>query len=815
MLSDFRYALRRLAAAPGFTAVAVLMLALGIGSTSAVFSLVRAVFLTPLPFPTPDRLVTVTERRTGSRDANIPVSGHEYAAWKQQSDVFEQLATYRGGLLNLTGAGEPESVRVLRTSADYFDVLKLQPVLGRTFRRGEDQDGGARVAILDDGFWRRRFGADTSVLNRKITLNDQTFTVIGVVPPLPESLTVDVWLPIDLVGDVRAVGRHNLYVVGRLKAGVSVEQAASQVQGISQQLARAMPNDNTDHNAHLAGLRESMVGEFRIALLVLLGAVGCLLMIACANLANLLLTRSAARRREIAVCVAIGASRARVIRGLLVESIVVGLLGGAVGVILAAWVVDLMPAFVAVNIPLMDTARIDPQAIALAAALSVVCGVAVALIPALSTSRPDVNRYLVATQQPAGDRSGRKLRSVLVASQVAWTLVLLVGAGLMLNTLVRLLYVETGFDPSHVAVVGVDLPGGRYADAEKRRTFYDNVLERMRAVPGVISVGGVSHLPLGGRDNWMPFTIMGRAPSGPGQEPYAAVRVATPGYFRTLGIPLRSGRLFGDADRRLAIPVIKWFPQQPTPPGADRPQAAPVVVISEAAARQFWPDEDPIGKRIRMLFSPEMTIVGVVGDVKHNALNQPAYPHIYIPYNQEPWGSVSFVARTTGDPADFSGVLRDQIRAADANLSVTVRPMHEMRSASITHQRFYFFLTGIFGAAALALAVIGIAAVVSFAASQRRTEIGVRLALGAQPRAILRMMIVQALPPIALGVLAGLAGALALSGFLETLLYGVKPADPLTFALVAGLLVAVAVAACWLPARRAAQLDPVVALRAE
>jgi putative ABC transport system permease protein len=383
----------------------------------------------------------------------------------------------------------------------------------------------------------------------------------------------------------------------------------------------------------------------------------------------------------------------------------------------------------------------------------------------------------------------------------------------MLNTLVRLLYVDTGFDTSRVVVIPVDLPGGRYADAERRRAFYDEVLQRLRAAPGVDSAGGVSHLPLGGRDNWMPFSVAGRPAAGPGQEPYAAFRVATPDYFKTLGIPLRGGRLFGDSDRRLAVPVIRWFPQQPAPPHADRPQAAPVAVVSEAAARQFWPDEDPIGKRIRVLFSPEMTIVGIVGDVKHNALNQPAYPHIYIPYNQEPWNSVSFVARTSGDPHESAAMLRGVVSSVDPAVSISARPMDEMRSAAMTYQRFYFFLIAVFGAVALALAVVGIVAVVSFAAAQRRTEIGVRLALGAQPGEILRMIVVQALPPIVLGVAAGIAGALALTGLLENLLYGVKPADPLTFVTVAALLVGVATAASWFPARRAAQLDPVTALR--
>ena len=815
MLTDLRYSLRVLAAAPGFTAVAVFILAVGIGGTSAVFGLFRAVFLSPLPFPEADRLVTVVERRGGSRNANIPVSGHEYAAWREQNRVFSGVALHRPEILHVTGAGEPESVEAIRTSVEFFPVLGMRPALGRFFSPGEDRAGGARLAVLSDAFWRRRFGADAAVLGQPLILNDQAFTVVGVLPPLPESLSADVWLPLDVPAQIRAVGRHNLSVFARLAPGISSEEAQADLQAISEQLARQMPDANTDHHAQVLGLREQMVGEYRFALVLLLSAAGFVLLIACANLANLLLTRSAGRQSEMAIRTAIGAGRTRLVRQLLVESLLIGLIGGAGGLLVAIWIVDLLPALVVSDIPLLETSRVDWTVIAVCGALSLLTGMAIGIAPALRASRPDIQRFLTTGRGTSEDRGGRRLRSVLVAAELAWTLVLLVGAGLMLNSFVRLLHVRPGFDSENVVVVPIDLFGARYGDAARRRAFYDDLIARLRSLPGVEAAGAVSHLPLGGADNWMPFALPGRPSPAPGQELYAAFRVATPDYFRTLRIPLRAGRFFTEADSRLAVPVIRWFPQQPLPPDADRPQPQPAALISEAAARQFWPDEDPVGKRIRVLFSPEMTIVGVVGDIKHNALNLPAYPHVYLPHNQEPWNSASFVVRTTIPPQQAIGAIREQVRAIDAGLPVTARLLDDVRVGTIAQQRFYALLVGLFGIVALALAVIGIYGVVSFATAERRTEIGVRLALGAQRGEILGLIIAQALPSIAAGVGLGVVGAFALSGLVETLLYGVEPVDPLTFGAAAALLAAVALAACWVPARRAARLDPVLALRSQ
>jgi putative ABC transport system permease protein len=799
--------------APGFTLVAALTLSLGIGGTSSVFSLFRAVFLNPLPFPEPDRLVTIAERRGGSRNANIPISAHEFGAWRRENQTLERIALHRPDRLTLTGSGEPERIDVVRASTDFFSVFGLSASQGRTFAPGEDESGGARVAILSDGFWRRRFGSDPAIVGREITVNDRVYSVIGVLPPLPESLSADAWLPLDLPSELRAVGRHNLGAVARLKARVTVAQAQSDLQLISERLAKTLPDVNTDHNAHVEGLREALVGEFRPALMVLLGAVGFVLLIACANLANLLLTRGAGRQREMAIRTAIGAGRWRLVRQLLVEAVLLSLAGGLGGVLIASWIVDLLPAIVSVEIPLLETARIDAQVVSAAAVLSFMTGIAIGLAPAFRASRADINRSLIVGHGISDDRGGSRLRSLLVASEVASTLMLLVGAGLMLNSFVRLLRVDPGFETDRVLAATLDLPPARYGDAERRRAFYDDLIERLHTLPGVTAVGAISHLPLGGADNWMPFAIEGRPTPPPGQEAYAAFRVATPEYFRTLGIPVRAGRVFNDADRRLALPLVRWFPQQPLPPHADRPQPAPVAVVSEAAARQFWPNENPIGKQIRVLFSPQVTIVGIVGDVHHNALNLPAYPHVYLAHNQEPWGALSVVVETSVPTDEVAAAVRDQIRSMDSALPVAVRAMTDVRAGATTNQRFFLLLVMLFGIVAIGLAVVGISGVVSYSAAQRRNEIGVRLALGAMPREILTLIVAQALPAILAGITAGLAGAVMLSGLMKNLLFGVTPEDPLTYASVAILLVAIALAACWIPARRASRLDPMRALR--
>ncbi len=814
MLNDLRYAARGLLRSPGFTAVAVLTLALGIGANTAVFSLARAVFTNPLPFPDPDRLVSLSERRGGSRDANIPVSGHEYEAWRGENHVFEAVALFWGQRLNLTGRGEPEAVDVLRVSSNYLPLLRLQPALGRAFAEGEDAAGRDGVAILSDRFWRHRFAADPGVIGRTVILDDRAFSVVGVLGPLPASLIPDVLLPLDVAAQIRAVGRHNLGVLARLRPAATIEQAQTDISAISTRLAREMPKDNTGHAVTVVSLREELVGEFRTASMVMLAAVGVVLLIGCANVANLLLARGANRQKEIAIRTALGAGRPRVVRQLVAESLVLAAAGGAAGLLMSAWILDLVTGIAAVRIPLLETARLNWFGVAIGATMSICTGLIAGIVPAMRSSHVHPG-WLREGSRMSDERGRQRLRAALVVVEVALTLVLLVGAGLLISSFMRLVAVNPGFEAENVLVVPVDLPATRYPEAHERRAFYDRVIDSVEGLAGVESAGAVSHLPLGGADNWMPFAVADRPAAAPGQELYAPFRVASAHYFNALRIPLRRGRFFSDGDARQSIPVIRWFPQQPPPSGFDKPQAAPVAIVSEAAARQFFGGEDPLGKRIRVLFSPDFTIVGVVGDIKHNALNLPTFPHVYLSHAQEPWSSVSLVVKTTGDPAQFAAAVRGQIRAADSALPANITTMKDVRAASTSRPRLYALITGIFGSVALGLAVVGIFGVVSYVAVQRTREIGLRMALGAQRSEILGLVVRQGMRPILVGVGAGILGAAALTRFIGTLLYGVTPLDPLTFAAVVVLLGVVGLIACWIPARRATRVDPLAALRAE
>jgi len=809
MLHDLRHAVRGLLKAPGFAAVSILTLALGIGANTAVLSLARAVFLNPLPFKDPDRLVAIAERRPSSRNTNIPISGHEFAAWREQNLVFEEMALFRPNGLNLTGGGEPEKIQVIEASASYLPMLGLSPALGRWFA-----DGESRVAILSDPLWRRRFAGDLGAIGRTITLNDESYTVVGVLRPLPKSLTPDLILPLDVAGEIRAVGRHNLSAFARLRPDATLEGAQSDLGAIADRLALQMPRDNTGHQVAVTPLRHEMVGEFRRASWLMVAAVGFVLLIGCANVANLLLARGANRQREFAIRAALGAGRARVVQQLIVESLVLAMLSGAAGLLVSAWIIDLMPKLSAVNIPLLETARLGWSGLMLATAISLVTGLAAGVVPALRSSyvRPG---WLRESHRVSDDRSGRTLRDALVAAEVGLTLVLLVAAGLMITSFARLVAVDPGFRASDVLVVPVDLPASRYGEAYQRRGFFDRVIASIEGLPGVQAAGAVSHLPLGGAENWMPFRIPGRPEPGPGQEPYAPFRVATPHYFTALGIPLRRGRLFNDGDARQSVPLIRWFPQQPYPPGYDKPQAAPVAIVSESAARQFWPGSDPIGQRIRVMFSPDVTIVGVAGDVHHNGLDLPSYPHIYLSHNQEPWDSVSLVVRTSVAPAQLAPAVRERLRAADRELPITVKTMADVMSASVGRPRLYTAMATVFGSVALLLAVVGIIGVVSYVAAQRTREIGVRMALGAQRREILTLVVGQGMRPIAVGICVGVVTAIGVTRFMAKLLFQVTPLDPLTFAVVTAFLGVVALFACWIPARRATQVDPLTSLRAE
>ena len=813
-MAILRYSTRTLLKSRGFTAVAVATLALGIGANTAVFSLLRAVFLAPLPVADADRVVAVVERRPTSGDADIPVSGHEYAAWKAENQSLSDIALFRADLTNLTGAGEPRKLQVLRTSANFLPLLGISAVHGRVFAPGEDRAGFDRVVVLSDDLWRRQFAGDPAVIGQKIFLNDQAHEVIGILAPLPKALSEDAWVPLDVPEQIRTVGRHNMNAIARLRPGVEMAHAAADLAAISARLAQQNPRDNTGHDVGLLGLRDAMVGEVRPAMLTLVAAAGFVLLIACANVMNLLLTRGASRQKELAVRAALGATRGRLVRELLVESLLVAAAGGAAGLLLAAWIVDAVPALPAVQIPLLETARVDWQALVAATVMAGLAGLGAGIAPALRGARQHPG-WLREGNRSSDDPGRRRLRTVLVAAETGMALVLLAGAGLMINSFFRLISTDAGFTTERVLVVPVDLPAARYPKPHQQRELFDRLQARFAATPGVEAVGAVSHLPLGGSDNWSAFTVVGRPAPAPGQELNAPVRTASPDYFRVLGIPLIRGRFFTDSDARVSVPLIRWYPQQPNPDRFDQPQSPPVAIISEAAAQRHFPGEDPIGKRIRVMFSPEVTIVGIVGNIKHNALNLPAYPHIYLPQSQEVWNWTSFVVKTNGSLAALAPVLRAQVAAVDPQLPVSVRAMEEVRADSVGQPRLYALLVGCFALVALGLAVVGIFGVVSHMVVQRTREIGVRVALGAEQREILRLVVGQGMQPVAVGLAVGIAAALMLTRSLKELLFEVEPTDPLTLTVVVALLGTVGLIACWIPARRAAALDPIAALRAE
>ena len=813
-MPTFRYATRTLLKARGFTAIAVATLALGIGANTAVFSLLRAVFLSPLPIEDADRVVVVGERRPTSGDAPIPISGHEYAAWKTRNQTLASIALFRGEMSNLTGGGEPQKLRLLRASSEYFPLLGITPLHGRVFAAGEDRAGSDRVVILSHGLWRTRFGSDPAAVGQQILLNDEAHEVIGVLPPLPKAFTVDAWLPLDVPGNIRTVGRHNLNAIARMRPNVTLQQASADLATISAQLAQQYPRENTGHAVAVRDIRDALVGEVRPAMLMLMAGAAFVLLIACANVMNLLLTRGASRQKELAVRAALGATRGRLVWDLLAESLLVAAAGGAAGLLMAAWIVDAVPALPAVTLPLLDTARIDWVALAAAAIMAMLAGVVSGVAPALRGARQHP-AWLREGNRTSDDPGRRRLRAGLVAAETALALVLLAGAGLMINSFMRLVSVDGGFTTERVLIVPVELPSARYPKPHQQREFFDRLLARFKAVPGVEAVGSVSHLPLGGSDNWSRFSVVGRPAPDPGQEPNAPFRTASPDYFRVLGIPLIRGRVFAESDARVAVPLIQWYAQQPPPEGIDRPQAPPVAVISQTAARTHFAGEDPIGKRIRVLFSPEVTIVGIVGDVKHNALNEPAYAHIYLAQSQEVSNWTNYVLKVAGSPSAIAPAVRAHVTALDPDLPVLVRTMDEVRSESVGEPRLYALLIGCFAAVALGLAVVGIFGVVSHMVVQRTREIGVRVALGAEQGEIQRFVISQGMRPVAFGLAAGIIGAMALTRSMEKLLFEVEPTDPLTFAVVVVVLGTVAAMACWIPARRAARLDPIAALRSE
>ena len=813
LIKDVRFGLRSLAKRPAFTAIAVITLALGIGANSAIFSVVNAVLLRPLPFKDPDRLMVVWERRESSGNSNLPLSGHEYAAFKERTNVFEALTIVQPNGLNLTGRGDPSMVDVLEVSTEYFSVIGVPPMLGRTFAPGEDGDGGAKVVVLGHKLWTQRFGSDPNVLNQTVRMNDQSYTVVGVMPSL--ELMPDVIVPIDLRGELRKVGRHSYQVIGRLKAGVTRDQAQAEVAHVAQQVEQEFPDANRGHGVQIVGMHEVVTGGAQLPLLTLFAAVGFVLLIACANVANLLLSRAATRQREMAIRTALGASRWRLIRQTLVESLLLAVCGGGVGLLAAVWLVTLLSRITAVNIPRLDKISIDNRVLLATFGFSILTGLLTGLAPAWRNSEPRLAQWIKDGVRGSFSPGRRRISSALVVAEVSLAVVLLVGGGLMLKSFVQLLRVNPGFQPHHVLRLDFALPETKYREPQQLLAFYNELIVRLQALPGVESVGATTNTPLGPAESWSGFAIEGRPAPPQGNHQQAAVRTVSDDYFRTMQIPLRKGRFFNSSDARVALPLIRWFEQQPLPEHFKEPQAAPAIIINETMARLYWPNEDPVGRRMRIIFSPWLTIVGVVGDVHHTGLNTPPNPEMYLSQLQEPQSSMAVLARTTGDPLQLAAAAREQLRAMDKDQPVTVTTMDQLYANSLAGQRFNTLLLGIFAAVALLLAMIGVFGVINYSVTQRTHELGIRIALGAQRRDVFKLVVGQGLLLALVGVGVGAAGAVAVTRLITGLLYGVSPTDGPTLVVVSLLVTAVAFLACYLPARRATRVDPLIALRYE
>ncbi|HEX8137723.1 MAG TPA: ABC transporter permease [Pyrinomonadaceae bacterium] len=812
---DVQYGFRMLLKRPGFTAVAVAALALGIGANTAIFSVVNAVLLRPLPYAEPERLVMVWGSAPQLGFDVLPPTAAESVEWRERNQVFESLAALQSRTWNMTGAAGPEQIQGARVSASLFPALGVKPLLGRTFLPEEDREGGAKVVVMGYGLWQRSFGADPGVVGRTVTLNNQGYTVVGVMPQgfrfpggenmlsgLQFSPKTELWEPAGLTAEeLAARGTHNMAVVARLKRGVSVGQAQAEMTAIALQLGEQYPKYNKGLGVKVVSLHEQVTGDVRPALLLLLGTVGFVLLIACANVANLLLARAATRRKEMAIRTALGASRARVVRQLLTESVLLALAGGACGLLLALWGIDalgaLIPDAIARGVEIGPEARV----LSFTLLISLLTGLVFGLAPALQASRTDINESLKEGSRGAtsGARHNR-FRSLLVVSEIALASVLLIGAGLLIRSFLRLQQVDPGFDPRGVVAMELVLPSiapSRYTEPEQQAAFFRRALERVGALAGVEAAAVVSTLPLSGAFESTSFKVEGRpAPSSERESPQANYTLVSADYFRVMSIPLMKGRAFTERDTK---------------------EGPAVLLVNERLARRVWPGEEVVGKRLTVGFEKTpREIVGVVGDSKQTSLDAQTPLAVYLPYQQFTYAGMTLVVRSKSDAATVADAVRREVQAIDPGLPVSnVRSMEQVLAVSVAERRFSMTLVVLFASVALLLAMVGIYGVMAYAVSERTHEIGIRVALGAQGRDILRLILGQGMTLTLSGIALGLGGAFLLTRLMSGLIYGVSARDPLTFAGVSLALALVAFAACYIPARRATKVDPMEALRYE
>jgi putative ABC transport system permease protein len=806
IFTDIRYGLRGLTKRPAFTAIALLTLALGIGVNTAIFSAVDSVLLRPMPFKDPESLVAVWEHSPQLGIARNEMAPANFFDLRSQTQVFEGLGAFGDMSMNLTGEGEPERLEGQVVTANIFDLLGVQPVLGRTFAPQEDQVGQEHVVVLSHALWKRRFNRDPNIINRQLTFNGESYTVVGVMPPefffpVRES---ELWIPWAMEpGEASGRGDHYLHGIARLKPGVTTQRANAEVEAVGARLAAEYPRTNGGLGFIVNSFQRDYVGDLRRPMLILFAAVGLVLLIACANVANLLLAQATVRRREIAIRMALGARRWTIARQLLLESLLLAIGGGIIGVFGAVWGVEALTKLLPESLSKLQSVSIDARVLVFTVGVVVLTAIVFGVVPALHAVRANPGEALSETaRDAAGGTSGRYMRRMLVVLEVALAVVLLVGAGLLIRSFQRLNQVDVGFNPNNVLTMRTVLPMPKYAKPETRKAFYDELLRRVEELPGVESAGVITFMPLSFSGMKFSFSVEGRTNPSDANLPFAFYRVVSPDYFRALEIPLQRGRFFDSRDSK------------------DSP---PVMVVNRRLAEQFWPGEDPTGKRLKIgpadSPNPWAIVIGVVGDVRQQGFYGEQLPEFYVSYAQE-WRSwmspKDLLVRTKGDPAALAAAVREAVWAVDKDQPVSnVRTMDQVFASAISRERFQMLMLTLFATLALVLACIGLYGVISYMVAQRTHEIGVRMALGAQAGDVLTLVIRQGMLLAGVGLIMGIAIGSAVTRVLSDMLYGVTATDPLTFVGVPVLLLLVAFLACYIPARRATRIDPLAALRSE